>query len=32
MIDKGLIIDRLSRLRENLRNLKELGPWRKTTF
>lgn len=32
MIDKGLIIDRLSRIRENLRNLRELGAYSKDEF
>lgn len=32
MIDKGLVIDRLSRIRENLRNLKELGALAKDDF
>jgi len=32
MIDKGLIVDRLSRIRENTRNLKELGALSKDDF
>lgn len=32
MIDKGLVIDRLSRIRENLRSLREMGTLTKNEF